>query len=424
MVGGSVRDQVMNKPCEDLDFTSSDAPRIAKLFADANKFNLIVLDDTPNRETYRVIITNTLHYDFTAMQGDSIMNDLSQRDFTMNAMALPLPKIIRDEAAILDFHGGQNDIKNKMVRALPGPVFESDPLRMLRAYRFAATMNFNIESNTLKNIENLCSQIKQVANERIIHELLLYLDAKTPNQSPFIYSGLLENIIPELKGYVNKSNSKLIFSSLEKIIDDPNRIFKEYSQDIKTYLQCDQRKALLLLSGILCVLASDENSKAKNIFLTLIIKILTELRMSKAEISFIERTLSFQIRALKEMQSLFNVDKNLRGIYNFVKGAGNELISSLLLASATFKGTHEEITQFEKYLYGTYDFYCKWYKPSQNCPALINGDDLTNLFNLNPSPLFKIIIDKIEEERVLKLISTREEAESRVKMMILENQQR
>ena len=56
MVGGSVRDKVMNKPCEDLDFTSIDAPRIAKLFANANNFNLIVLDDTPNRETYRVII--------------------------------------------------------------------------------------------------------------------------------------------------------------------------------------------------------------------------------------------------------------------------------------------------------------------------------------------------------------------------------
>ena len=358
------------------------------------------------------------------MQGDSIKNDLAQRDFTMNAMALPLPEIIRDETAIIDLYAGQNDIKNKIVRALPGPVFESDPLRMLRAYRFAATMDFNIETNTLKNIEALCSQIKQVAKERIIRELLLYLEAKKPNQSPFIHSGLLENIIPELRGHVNTPFSKLIVTNLEKNIAEPNNILNEYGPDVKTYLKCDQRKALLLLSGILSLLASRENSNVKNKIPNIIIKILTELRMSKAEISFIERTLSFQIRALKEMQSLFNVDKNLRGIYNFVKGAGNELIASLLLASATFNGQADENIQFNKYLYGTYNFYYKWYLPSQNSPALINGDDLTNLFNLEPSPLFKTIIDKIEEERVLKLINTREEAESRVKMMILENQQR
>jgi poly(A) polymerase len=426
MVGGSVRDHLIGRPCDDYDFTTKDAPGIAKLFANEYDLTLVILDDTHNRETIRVIIDKYLHFDFSTMQGENIEQDLGQRDFTINAMALTLPEFVNGKLALIDLHGGQADIENNIVRALPGSTFESDPLRMLRAYRFSAMMQFDIDPKTLSLIETHCSKIQQVAKERITHELLLYLETKTQHQKPFIHSGLLENIIPELKNRTNNSFSELILSNLEKNIQDPANIFKNNKPEIQKYLKTNKHKALLLLSGILSMLDANDSlssSTIENKTPTPVRKLLSRLRMSNSEILFIERIIIFQKRAILEMKNLYIRDKNLRGIYNFVKSAGEEIIPSSILASSIFHAEYGENNEFNEFLFKTYDFYVKWYLPSQNSPCLINGNDLTNSFNLKPSPLFKSILDSIEEERVLKYINTREEAESRVKTLILESQQ-
>ena len=164
-----------------------------------------------------------------------------------------------------------------------------------------------------------------------------------------------------------------MITNLEKNIFEPDLIFNEYGSDIKTYLKTNQRKALLLFSGILSPIGTSNEPSVD----TKTRKILTELRMSNSAIAFIERTLLFQKRALAEMQNLFNGDKNLRGIYSFVKGVGDELISSSLLASSIYEAENGECIKFNDYLYETYDFYINWFLPCQKTPALINGDDLT-----------------------------------------------
>ena len=127
MVGGTVRDCLMEKPCVDYDIAAADSTRIARIFADNFKLKLVPLDNTPGRETNRVVVDKDLHFDFCSLQGGSIEKDLSQRDFTINAMAVTLENFINGNIEPIDLFGGQADIKNKMVRVLPGRSFV--PLR-------------------------------------------------------------------------------------------------------------------------------------------------------------------------------------------------------------------------------------------------------------------------------------------------------
>jgi len=147
---------------------------------------------------------------------------------------------------------------------------------------------------------------------------------------------------------------------------------------------------------------------------TLPLKIMTELRMSNADATFVDRALFFQKRALREGDDICARGENFPRIYNLVKYAKDELIPALLLASSIRKAEFGTGEIFDNSLYNIYKFYIERYLPHQKNPALLNGDDLVNKFNLKPSPLFKTILDNIEEARVLNVINTESEAEALV----------
>ena len=105
-------------------------------------------------------------------------------------------------------------------------------------------------------------------------------------------------------------------------------------------------------------------------------------------------------------------------IYNFIKHSGNELISSLLMSFACKLGTHEDIQFFIQLINRILDFYVGKYLPAQERPPLLDGDVLQKRFKLTPSPLFKSILDRVEEARVLGTIQTPGEAEQLARELI------
>lgn len=430
VVGGTVRDYLMKKPCGDFDVTAAEAPRIAHLFADHFKLNLIALDDTPGRETYRAIIDKDIHFDFCRMQGGSIENDLAQRDFTINAMAFTLENFIMGDMQPIDLHGGQADIKNRLVRVLPGPIFKSDPLRMLRAFRFAATLDFNIERETLDKIAAASGDIKNVASERITYELLIYLGTNTQKMKTLISPALMESIIPEMSQLDNalitntgvnaRSFTDLVLKILEINISTPEKIFRNYCQDILNYLKIGHRRALIKMAGLIHGLddsAGNKLSPAKSRSAAVPSKITKNLRMSNADAAFIDRTLFFQKRALNEADGFID-GNNFRGIYNFVRYSGEELIPAFLLASSIHKAEYGIEEKFNNSLYKIYNFYVNRYLPLRAKPSLLNGHDLEKIFNLKPSPRFRTILDAIDEAAVLEVIKTKTEAEDLARAMI------
>lgn len=176
IVGGAVRDHLLNKKVNDVDVATSALPtKIKQIFSSTvdvgiEHGTILVLDEGQPIEvtTFR---TEGTYIDYRRPEEvtfvRSLDQDLQRRDFTINAMA------ISKDGSIIDLFGGSEDIKNQIIRAVgdPNVRFREDALRMLRAVRFCAQLGFSIEENTMKAIQKDCDLIEFIARERISMEL-------------------------------------------------------------------------------------------------------------------------------------------------------------------------------------------------------------------------------------------------------------
>jgi len=204
VVGGAVRNLLTHVPVTDWDFTTNATPeQIQKLFPDSfydNRFGTVgvkfdeqVLEIT----TYR---SESGYSDRRRPDrvkwGKTIAEDLTRRDFTVNAMALT------DKLEIIDPFHGQKDLKQKIIRAVgqADKRFNEDALRMLRAIRIASQLGFLIEPKTLEAIVKNSALIKQISAERVRDELLKIIASPFPKEGLQLMfnAGLLAHILPEL----------------------------------------------------------------------------------------------------------------------------------------------------------------------------------------------------------------------------------
>ena len=176
IVGGAVRDFVMQRPFHDVDVATEALPlQVKQLFTKTIDVGIehgtvLVLDCEEPIEvtTYR---TESGYSDYrrpdTVTFVRSLKDDLERRDFTMNAIAM------RADGALVDYFGGHEDIEAKMIRAVgePSARFTEDALRMLRAARFRAQLGFQIEAETFAALQEKSALIEHIAVERIAQEL-------------------------------------------------------------------------------------------------------------------------------------------------------------------------------------------------------------------------------------------------------------
>lgn len=204
-VGGSVRDILMGKSTKGWDFTTNATPdEILKIFPDSfydNAFGTVGIK-TPTDDIYE-ITTYRSEYGYTDHRhpdkitwGKTIEEDLSRRDFTINAIAY-------DGKTLIDPFSGQDDIKRQLIRAVGNPQdrFTEDSLRMMRAIRIASELGFMIDEVTTLAIKNNASLITKISGERIRDELLKLLSSDHAGDGILVLKnvGLLHFIIPELE---------------------------------------------------------------------------------------------------------------------------------------------------------------------------------------------------------------------------------
>ncbi|MFN2239202.1 MAG: hypothetical protein ABR524_07405 [Thermoanaerobaculia bacterium] len=174
IVGGAVRDALLGRDSIDIDIAADDAEKVSSDFAGRQGARLIEL----GRErfvSWRVVIGRR-SYDFAEITRGSIEEDLGRRDFTINAMALP----VEGEAHLIDPFGGSGDIDRRLVRMVKAENLEDDPLRVLKAVRMVAVLGFDIEPETASACRIVVPRLRDVAAERLAAELELIFAGGDP----------------------------------------------------------------------------------------------------------------------------------------------------------------------------------------------------------------------------------------------------
>lgn len=215
MVGGCIRDCLLKKVPMDYDIATSAPPEITqKLFKKSiptgiehGTITVLINKNSYEVTTYRVEgkYSNNRKPDSVTFISN-IKDDLARRDFTINAFAY------NDRKGLLDYFSGNTDLNNKIIKCVgdPDKRFKEDSLRMLRAIRFSAQLNFNIDETTFSAIKSNSKSIQNISNERIRVELSKILLSNNA------FSGLLKlenaNLLKEILPYnlnINKAIDKL-----------------------------------------------------------------------------------------------------------------------------------------------------------------------------------------------------------------------
>jgi poly(A) polymerase len=204
-----VRDAFLGRPIEDLDFTTSARPeeisQILKGWADnlykvGEAFGTIAAikgDTLVEVTTFRDEVYRNHSRKPQVTYSDTVATDLSRRDFTINAIAVRLPSI-----EVVDPHGGLTDLGLQVLRTPMDPEvsFSDDPLRMLRLFRFQATIGFTPDEACLRAVREMGDRLQIVSAERIRDELSKLLTADAPGEVllAVVEAGLAEYFVPEL----------------------------------------------------------------------------------------------------------------------------------------------------------------------------------------------------------------------------------
>ena len=439
IVGGSLRDLIQGRLPKDYDIAVSENPeKFAQKLADKTNGHLIIIGK-PGQIIFRVVSGEKV-FDVSAIKGMSIKEDLDKRDFTINAMAYDL-----SSGNIIDHLGGVHDLSAKRVRMVSPTVFQEDPVRLIRAYRISALLNFKIDPETVSVIKNEAKQVQQTAGERVREELFNML--RTPRSHKYISqmaeAGLLCAIFPEfetLKGvFQNKHHSYDVFEHtmkayfhFEKLLCNTNELIPGIQDQILRYI--DDSKALLLKWAILfhdlgkpMAQSVGENGKIHffdhaGLSAEKAKRIAERLRFSTRDIKGIDNIIRNHMQPLFLFRAAENGTLTKKGMVRFFAKCGDDSPGIILHAIADMRAKMkignrdtQAFTGFVKKMIREFLFS---FEPLTSRSPMITGDDLIHEFGLTPSPLFKTILSQVEEARLLEQIKTKPEAFKRVRAIL------
>jgi len=175
LVGGCLRDLVMDRPVNDIDLAcDGDPTELAKKWSRMVNGRWFWLDK--ERLQSRVLLSNSLHVDFSPLRAPSLIEDLELRDFTINSMAISCSEPDR----LIDPFNGKDDIDLGCLRPTSARSFPDDPLRMLKGVRHAVTLDMACMPETVADIRKHAQLISQISGERIREELMGILTSDDP----------------------------------------------------------------------------------------------------------------------------------------------------------------------------------------------------------------------------------------------------
>ncbi|MBM3215825.1 CCA tRNA nucleotidyltransferase [Candidatus Poribacteria bacterium] len=264
IVGGAVRDALLGRATTDFDVVvSPEGLAAAREWASRWRARVATLGE--EHQTERVMFGDRLIIDCAAYRATTLELDLLLRDFTVNAIALPLASVVQgNPSSWIDPSGGVLDIATRTLRWTSGRSLDDDPLRMLRAFRLSATHGFRLAPSVLAAVAENRSRIRDSAPERIRDEFfrILGADAATPTLRALDDSRLLDELVPEstvLRGMDGGHGVDAWEHTLEALTcfdDDPiPPILADREREARAYLALNAgqgyRKAAILRYALL-----------------------------------------------------------------------------------------------------------------------------------------------------------------------------
>jgi tRNA nucleotidyltransferase/poly(A) polymerase len=474
LVGGAVRDMLLHRVSHDLDFAiPKNAIQTARRAANALHADFYVLDES--FDTARVILSadNGARdiLDFAAFRGADLESDLRGRDFTINAIAFDL----RNQT-ILDPFGGASDLRAKLIRACSDTSLKDDPIRILRAVRQAAALDFKIEPETRKAMKQATSLLPNISPERQRDELFKILEGPRSDASlralemlgvfPYLLPELttmkgveqsaphvhdvwehtlsvmqnLESILSALAPSYDAEKTNDLFSGLLTLRLGPYR--EQFAAHFNQSLNADRSmRALLFFAALYHDISKPATKSVEETGRIRFFghdesgaKVAVErahaLNLSNDEIErlkiIIENHMRFHFFTSR-MESK-KEEPSRKAIYRFFRDANEGGVDLVLLGLADLRGTRGHTLTQESWtaaldvariLLENY-----WEKPEETVapPRLINGLDVMNEYQLEAGPRIGQLLDAIREAQAIGQMSTREEALAFGREWLKENQ--
>jgi len=423
LVGGAVRDVVMGRPVHDLDLIAAGGRKLARRIADAWDGAYYSLDS--ERDVGRALIDTPdgrLVVDVARRRGEALDDDLRDRDFTVNALAVQLNG---DLDRIFDPAGGLADLKAKRLRQCSDTAVPSDPIRALRAVRFAAQLGLRIEPGTLAAVREYAVLLTQSSPERVRDELFSILSLPKPAAAlrVALTLGLLAPVLPQWSALPSplQDQSLLVVERVSDLLRTigPQRTdetaaqfalgmavmaLDRYRGQLNEHLVPElsvgrPHRSLLLFAALLAAFGPAQAAEIGR-----------NLRLSGAECDWLEQTLSALPGALelREPDDL--------AMHRYWRPAGSAGIDGLLLALASTlaaQGTALDqdgwVRQLEAarlLLWAWFDRHAEVVEPV----PLVTGSRLIKALRLKPGPQIGALLDALREAQVIGRVTTEAEA--------------
>jgi tRNA nucleotidyltransferase/poly(A) polymerase len=462
LVGGAVRDALLNRISHDLDFSvPKNAIAIARRVASALNADFYILDES--FDTARVIVTadNGARdvLDFASFRGADLNADLRGRDFTINAIAFDLRA-----QTILDPLNGGMDLRAKKIRACSETALKDDAVRILRAVRQASSFGFKIMPETRNAMKEAASLLQKISPERLRDELFKILDGSRPDVSlrALEMLGVFPYLLPELsemKGFEQSAphiydvweHTLSVLHHLDEIIADLapgysadktndmltglltlrlGRYREQFAAHFAKSLNADRSvRALLFFAA----LYHDVSKPAtKSVDETERIRFFDHEQIG-AKVAFERaRAFNFSNDELERLQTVIQNhmrfhyftsrmegekhEPSRKAIYRFFRDVGEGGVDLVLLGLADLRGTRGHTLTQESWVAALdvarilLENY--WEKPQEAIapPRLIDGNDVIKKYNIQPGPLVGQILEVVREAQAAGKVSTREEA--------------
>lgn len=450
-VGGFTRDLILKAKYKDIDLVvNKDAHKFAEKVTKSLNAKMFVLDDID--KIYRIVIKDSdiANIDISLIDGETIEEDLKNRDFTVNAAAFELKYFNEYKKHIVyGVKDCEKDLKSKSLNTVSPDAFKKDPLRMLRAFRFMAELGLKITDKTLKQIKKDAKLINKAAPERIKNEFFIMLSSKNASKTISLMdkSGLLESIFPEIKD-MKKASKKYyyhpgglfqhsfetmeaaenILNNLKKFFPDNYKELEEHFNEKGIYSENVSRSSLLKFVALFHDMAKPETAKKEGNKIRFfghedagaekICKIMNRLKMGKKDIANAKLLVQNHMRPSTLTKNNIVTKK---AALKFFRDIADNTPDLFLLSMADWHSykrlkvfAPKELKMQEKSLRKLISFYfeVKNFKP---LPKIINGNIIMRKFKLKPGPwigeLMEIVIEAQEAEEIkdekeaIKLIS-------------------